>query len=427
MEITIPERSIVLLMGISGSGKSTFGAAHFLETEVISSDNIRAMLADDASDQSVSKPAFEVLQLIVRRRLEAGRIAVVDATNLVRDHRKPFLELGKSLKSPVVVILLDMPEDLCRARQRERSRRVSASVIGKQVKQLNHTLPNLDREGFWAVYRLTGPQQVAEALIQREEPHLLYRNDPGPFDIIGDIHGCLDELIELLTRLGYRIGGGEWPEIAHPEGRKAIFLGDLVDRGPDSPGVLRLVMNMTASGAAYCVAGNHDVKFFKKISGHNVSVTYGLAETLHQMQHQSEAFHDEVRLFLDVMSHHYVLDGGKLVVAHAGLKENMHGLNSKRVWAFALFGETTGKSDENGLPIRYPWANDYRGEAMVVYGHTPVEQTEWINNTICVDTGCVFGGSLTALRYPERELVSVPAKRTYYKVGVGVVSPTEKQ
>jgi len=110
---------------------------------------------------------------------------------------------------------------------------------------------------------------------------------------------------------------------------------------------------------------------------------------------------------------HYVLDDGKLVVAHAGMKESMQGRGSAAVRDFALFGETTGEIDEFGLPVRYNWAAEYRGSAMVVYGHTPVPEAEWLNRTINIDTGCVFGGKLTALRYPERELISVPARQTY--------------
>jgi len=112
---------------------------------------------------------------------------------------------------------------------------------------------------------------------------------------------------------------------------------------------------------------------------------------------------------------HYVLDGGKLVVSHAGLIERLQGRASARVRSFCLYGQTTGETDEFGLPVRYPWANDYRGRAMVLYGHTPVPAPEWVNGTLCLDTGCVFGGRLTALKYPEREIVSVPAARVYYQ------------
>ena len=115
--------------------------------------------------------------------------------------------------------------------------------------------------------------------------------------------------------------------------------------------------------------------------------------------------------FLDGLVSHYVLDDGKLVVAHAGMKEEMQGRGSGKVRDFALYGETTGETDEFGLPVRYNWAAEYRGSAMVVYGHTPVPEPEWLNRTINIDTGCVFGGRLTALRYPEKELVSVAGAR----------------
>ena len=202
---------------------------------------------------------------------------------------------------------------------------------------------------------------------------------------------------------------------AHPEGRMAFFVGDLVDRGPDTPGVLRLVMGMVAAGTAMCVAGNHEDKLLRALNGRRVQVKHGLGESLAQLGECPDEFRTEVVRFLDGLISHYVLDGGRLVVAHAGLKEAYQGRASGRVRSFCLYGETTGETDEYGLPVRYPWANEYRGTATVVYGHTPTLVPEWVNNTICVDTGAVFGGSLTALRYPSRELVSVPAGRVYYE------------
>jgi protein phosphatase len=174
-------------------------------------------------------------------------------------------------------------------------------------------------------------------------------------------------------------------------------------------------MAMTGAGHAICLPGNHERKLVRALRGLNVQVTHGLAETLAQLEDEPEGFREQVAAFLDGLVSHFVLDDRKLVVAHAGMREEMQGRASGAVRSFALYGETTGETDEFGLPVRYPWAEDYRGTAMVVYGHTPVPEPEWVNNTICVDTGCVFGGSLTALRYPERELVSVPAKRTYYE------------
>ncbi|HEV8168437.1 MAG TPA: polynucleotide kinase-phosphatase, partial [Pyrinomonadaceae bacterium] len=201
----------------------------------------------------------------------------------------------------------------------------------------------------------------------------------------------------------------------HPEGRKAVFLGDLVDRGPKIPEVLKLVMKMTASGDALAVPGNHDTKLMRKLRGRDVQITHGLAESLKQLDEEPPELRDEVADFIDSLVSHYVLDDGRLVVAHAGLKEELQGRGSGKVRDFALYGETTGETDEFGLPVRYNWAAEYRGRATVVYGHTPVPEPEWLNNTICIDTGCVFGGKLTALRYPEKELVSVPALQTYYE------------
>src|SRR5262249_28584575 len=204
---------------------------------------------------------------------------------------------------------------------------------------------------------------------------------------------------------------------AHPQGRKAVFVGDLVDRGPRILDTVRLVRNMVASGAAFCVPGNHDMKLMRKLRGKDVQIAHGLALTLAEIDalpHEiRQDFCRELEAFLDGLVSHYVFDDGKLVVAHAGIKAEMQGRGSGKVRDFALYGETTGETDEFGLPVRHNWAAEYRGTAMVVYGHTPVPEPEWLNRTVNIDTGCVFGGKLTALRYPENELVSVPAAQTY--------------
>jgi protein phosphatase len=172
---------------------------------------------------------------------------------------------------------------------------------------------------------------------------------------------------------------------------------------------------MVAAGHALCVPGNHENKLVRALAGRNVQPSHGLAETLAQLDAEPAEFRTQVETFCRDLVSHLVLDGGRLVVAHAGLKEAYHGRTSGRVRSFALYGDTTGETDEYGLPVRYPWANDYRGRAMVLYGHTPAPEPEWINNTMCLDTGCVFGGRLTALRYPEKELVWVPAEKVWYE------------
>jgi protein phosphatase len=420
MTITIPELSLVVLVGPSGSGKSTFARRHFKPTEILSSDHYRAVITDDENEQSVTPDAFEVLHLTTAKRLAFGRLTVIDATNVHPDARKPCLDLARRYHVLPVAIVFDIPETVCLERNAKRTdRHIPPRVVKNHADALRRSFRRLRDEGFRAIHVLSTPEEIEAATVVREPLRVNRRHETGPFDIIGDVHGCLDELKDLLTRLGYTLAEGTDPDgrpavaVTPPEGRKAVFVGDLVDRGPDTPGVLRLVMRMVAAGTALCVRGNHDDKLLRKLRGREVSISHGLAETLSQLANEPPEFTERVREFLGGLPTHYVLDGGRLVVAHAGLKEQLQGRVSERVRAFCLYGETTGESDEFGLPVRLNWAADYRGRAAVVYGHTPTPRAEWLNRTICIDTGCVFGGALTALRYPGSELVSVPARRQY--------------
>ena len=421
MKITIPELCLVALVGPSGSGKSHFASRHFRTTEVVSSDACRAMVADDANDQSATPDAFALLNFIAAKRLQAGRLTVIDATSVQPEARKPLVSLAREHDCLAVAIVLNMPESLCQARNRERpDRSFGRHVVRRQAQQLRRSLRRLKREGFRHVFVLNSPEEAEAVIIERAPMWTDLRRESGPFDIIGDVHGCFDELTLLLERLGYSVetradSSGETRfSVTHPEGRKAVFVGDLVDRGPGVTDVLRLVMSMTADGTALCVAGNHESKLVRKLRGRKVQVSHGMAETLAQLEVESPEFRQQATEFMDGLISHYVLDDGNLVVAHAGIKAEYQGRASARVRDFCLYGETTGETDEFGLPIRANWAADYRGRAMVVYGHTAVEEPAWLNRTINIDTGCAFGGKLTALRYPERELVSVPAARVYY-------------
>ena len=415
--ITIPELSLVVLIGPSGCGKSTFARKHFKPSEVLSSDFCRALVSDDENEQAATKDAFEVLHFIAAKRLAAGKLTVVDATNVQPEARKPLVALARQYHVIPVALVLNLPDRVCQDRNRERpDRNFGPHVIRQQSQQLRRSIRNLKREGFRHIYEFSSPAEVDDVVIERQRLWNNLKHEHGPFDIIGDVHGCFDELAALLTKLGYEVSmdNGK-PHAYHPAGRKAVFLGDLVDRGPKVPEVLKLVMSMTQSGAALTVPGNHDSKLMRKLRGRDVQITHGLAESLQQLEHEPPEFKEQVADFIDSLVSHYVLDDGRLVVAHAGMKEELQGRGSGKVRDFALFGETTGETDEFGLPVRYNWAAEYRGKAMVVYGHTPVPEPEWLNGTICIDTGCVFGGKLTALRYPEKELVSVPALRTYYQ------------
>ena len=413
MKLTIPELSFVVLIGVSGSGKSTFARKHFRPTEILSSDWCRGLVSDDENNQAASPDAFEVLHFIARKRLAAGKLTVVDATNVQPESRKDLVAIAREFHCLPVALVLDVPERVAHERNKARpDRAFGPHVIRQQAQQLHRALRGLEREGFRHVHVLRSLEEIETVEIVREPLWNNRRSEHGPFDIIGDVHGCFEELVELLGQLGYAAGpdGGPWQ---HPDGRKLVFLGDLVDRGPGIPQVLKLVMDAVAGGTAMCVPGNHELKLLRKLRGRDVQITHGLAESLAQLAGESEDFRAQVAQFIDDLVSHYVLDGGRLVVAHAGMKQEMQGRGSGAVRDFALYGETTGEIDEFGLPVRYNWAAEYRGLATVVYGHTPVPEPEWLNRTINVDTGCVFGGKLTALRYPERELVSVPAKRTY--------------
>jgi protein phosphatase len=410
--IRIPELSLVVLVGASGCGKSTFARRHFLPTEVLSSDFFRAMVRDDETDQGATADAFDVLHFVARRRLRAGRIVVVDATSVQPASRKALVALARECHVFAVAIVLNVPERVCLERNRARTdRQVPPHVIPQQVSQLRRGLRGLQREGFRQVFVLDSVEAVERATLVREPLWNDRRADAGPFDVIGDVHGCAEELDALLDRLGYAPGADGVRR--HAEGRKAVFVGDLVDRGPQVAAVLKTVMAMVEAGSALAVPGNHDVKLVKALRGRNVQVRHGLQASLDSLAAEDEAFRERVAAFLDGLVSHYVFDGGRLVVAHAGLKEEMQGRSSGAVREFALYGDTTGESDELGLPVRLDWAREYRGRAAVVYGHTPVARAAWVNNTINLDTGCVFGGSLTALRWPERERVSVPAAREY--------------
>jgi protein phosphatase len=418
-ELGIPQLSLVVLVGSSGSGKSTFARKHFGAFETLSSDFFRGLVSNDENDQAATSDAFESLRFVAGKRLDAGLLTVIDATNVQAEARRQFVQLARDHDVLPVAIVLDVPESVCIERNAARADRAfGAPVIRRQQDQLRRSLKSLGREGFRKVHILRGVDEIEAASLTREPLLNDLRSETGPFDVIGDVHGCRSELEALLRKLGYLLehdDSGRPVDASHPDRRKVVFLGDVVDRGPDTPGVLRLAMGMVRSGHALAVPGNHENKLVRALRGKKVQTSHGLSESLTQLAAESAEFRAEAERFADGLVSHLVLDGGKLVVAHAGLPEAYHGRASGRVRSFALYGDTTGETDEYGLPVRYPWARDYRGAATVLYGHTPTPEAEWVNNTMCLDTGCVFGGKLTALRYPEREVVSVPAERVWYE------------
>jgi len=419
MNIRLPDFSLVCLIGASGSGKSSFAAKHFKPTEVVSSDACRARVTDDASSLEANDDTFELLQYIASMRLKRRLLTVIDATSVQRADRAHLVNLARRFHALPVAIVLDIDPALCEDRNAVRNdRTVKANVAQRHAKNLRKNLKGLQREGFRQVHILRSIEEVDSLTLSREPLWTDQRTQTGPYDIVGDIHGCFIELTQLLQALGYEfeseyVDSESLIHASHPHGRQAFFVGDITDRGPRNKDCLRLVMGMCANGSARAVVGNHDYKLLQFLRGKKVTLSHGLAETVAELEQCSERFREQVSTFIyDTRSHQW-LDNGKLVVAHAGLKESMHGRGSGEVRNFAMYGETVGAVDEFGLPIRLEWAREYRGEASVVYGHTPVPDAQWLNNTLCIDTGCVFGGKLTALRWPEKELVDVPALQEY--------------
>ncbi len=419
--IEIPEFCLVAMIGATSSGKTSFALKHFKPTEVLSSDFFRGMVSDDENDQGASNDAFDLLHYAANKRLNNMKLTVIDATNIQEYARKQIINMAREQNVHPVAIVLNLPEALLQERNKARpDRGYPERVIHKHCWELKRSIKNLKREGFRFVYVIDSMEQLENTEIIRTKLWNDKKDEHGPFDIIGDIHGCCDELEELLATLGYVRGESGY---AHPDGRKIVFLGDFCDRGHRNADVLKLAMEMVKSGNAYAVPGNHDMKLLKHLRGKNIQLTHGIDLTIAEMDAQGDEFKAEVAEFLDGLISHYVFDEGKLVTAHAGLKQEYVGRGSMRVRDFCLYGETTGEFDSYGLPVRLDWAADYRGRGMVVYGHIAGKEVKSLNGTYCIDTGCVFGGSLTAFRYPERDIVSVPAHKQYYEP----VKPLEEE
>lgn len=323
-------------------------------------------------------------------------------------------DLDRRLRVPRACVVLDLEDD-------EQLRRETAALARKRcLPRVAVTLEpdraaGLREEGLKLVIGAASARELLAKPPERRPLACDRRGDSGPFDIIGDVHGCFDELAELLAVLGYSAtlrADGSY-EVTTPPGRRALFLGDLVDRGPRIADVLRLALDMHDSGAALLLPGNHEAKLVRALGGQQVKLTHGLDRSVEQLEREPD-LGGRLRALWDRLPDHLVLDGGRLVVAHAGLEERYHGRESGRVRGLALYGPTTGETTPEGFPVRVDWAAAYRGQPCVVYGHTPVVEPRWVNRTINIDQGCVFGGALTALRWPERELVSVPAKHVHW-------------
>jgi protein phosphatase len=406
--IELPTPALIALCGSAASGKSTWARARFADTEIVSSDNLRAAMTDDPSDQSIHDEVFDVLQRIVDVRLRKLRLCVVDATNLHPHARAPLLRLAAQHRVPAVLVRFAVPLETRIAWDADRRHPVGPAVLRQHEddeRRLDALLPG---EGWDHIVRLDVHSLDAPVKRQPLPPHRF--EERGPFDVIGDVHGCLDELRDLLRRLGYE--GGR-----HPGGRRPVFVGDLVDRGPASVPVLAELLPWLADGRALWAPGNHDDKLRRWFAGRPIQVSGGLATTVAELEalpsDEFAAIKAKYEAAYDVLPPYLWLDGGSLLVAHGGLEERDHGRVGAGIRAFCLYGKTTGRTVD-GYPERLDWAADYRGRPAVVYGHVPVAAAEWRNGTAGIDLGCVFGGKLCAMRWPERSFVTVDAKCVYW-------------
>lgn len=414
--IKIPKTTLVVLCGSAGCGKSSFASAHFKPTEIVSSDRCRELVSDDESDMSASHQAFKIFRCLIEQRLTLGKLTVADSTALTRRARRDLLKIGRKHDFQVILMVFKIPLEICARRNAGRTRVVAEKVLKNHQRLLQKALAEVKEEGFDRVYILGLEEKenvsVEVVPLPIEAPH------SGPFDIIGDVHGCCDELEMLLHRLGYHRTNNTW---IHPGGRKVIFLGDLGDRGPRCLDSINLAMDMAHGGSALYVPGNHCKKLAGYLSGRRVQVSHGMENTVEELNSLTPLEREEFKarfleFFYNAMPY-LILDSGKLVVSHAGISQRMIGRLSKRIKEFCLYGDTTGEVTEEGLPVRRDWARVYRGQSLVVYGHTPVPVAEFRNNTIDIDQGCAIGGKLTALRYPEKEIVQVDALDNYYPRG----------
>ena len=423
--IQYPPSALVILVGPSGSGKSTFAARHFETSQVISSDQCRVMIVDDAATQAVNDDTFALLSHWLELRLKHRRFTVVDSTALKPFARENLTKLAQKHQVPAYALALDVPVEECVRRDAvRRERQVGERVIRRHHAQFENAKREIARDRSLTGYHVLSQDEIETAVIEQGRRAM----DARRFDVIGDVHGCWPELAALWETLGYAWDDRGLPR--HPDGRVPVFVGDLADRGPDSPRVLRAVCSLVAAGEALFVPGNHDDKLFRMLKGNRVTRSHGLDLTERQLAalppEEKSGLEGDVLTYLAAAPPYLVLDGGRLVVAHAGIREDLIGQTGGRVREFTLYGDVRGFEPGTNKPIRYDWARDYTGSALICYGHTPVPALRWVddagrryadvpfvNNTINLDTGCVFGGALTALRYPERELVSVPARAVY--------------
>ncbi|MCM3388149.1 polynucleotide kinase-phosphatase [Ureibacillus chungkukjangi] len=437
MEITLPYAGIVLLVGPSNSGKSSFlkqqiNKGRILPSEVISSDDYRIRVGDvefidwshrwkDVSEslfdeyQRISQEAFSLMEATIEARCRLNKMSIVDATHLYADDRKRYIELGKKHHVPVMTLVLDVGQEELLERDKLRENPRGSKRIKQQYQTFKREKRFIKKEGYLASYFIS---DVSEVEVIRKTQNPLHLEVGNGIDIIGDIHGCYDEMIELLERLGYE--KDHQSLYVHPEGRRFLSLGDIMSRGPESLKTMEFFMRHVNENLAYMIDSNHGWKIARWLEGKNVTLNHGDELVEEELARNGETgditqLKQELKTFLLRAPSHYVLTKNNvptLVCTHAGIKDDFIGKQSYDISDFCRYGDNEGL-DETGKPIRKDWTIHHKTSTLIVWGHDPKLKPLVVNNTINIDQGVVFGGELTAFRYPEQEFVAVQAKQDY--------------
>ncbi|MBQ7222962.1 MAG: metallophosphoesterase [Erysipelotrichaceae bacterium] len=388
MEIRIPEKAVIVMVGASQSGKTTFINRHFADAEVLSASGEPVYVCN--SDFVVS-----------------------DSENISKAERKKLIAMAKNCNLQSIAIVLNLPEEVLLRRNRDKSwPKVTNREIVSKSSSVASVRNYLKSEGFDLVFEFFSEEEIENLTVIREKLPCNKAHLSGPFDIIGDVHGCHNELEKLLKKLGYQ--PDENGVYRHPEGRLAVFVGDMCDKGTHNGEVLLTIADMVANGSALAVKGNHDDKLARYLNGSEIELNAGINRTIGEINRLSEEERNRIRDFLLTLPCHLILDEGRLLVVHAAIKPAMIGKDSRAVREFCMYGEIDREFNEFNVPTRlFSWAEEYDGDTLIVYGHTPNYTPRWINRTLCLDTGCVLGNRLTALRYPEMKFSYVKSRKNY--------------
>ncbi|MEH7332127.1 polynucleotide kinase-phosphatase [Neobacillus drentensis] len=443
-KIYLPYAGIVLLVGPSNSGKTTLlnrlvNEKSILSSEVISSDHFRVLVSDveyinwnqrpkDEADVlydeyfRVSNEAFDTMDFLIGKRCRLNKLTIIDATHLKEDDRERYIRMGKKYHVPVVAIVFNVPEKELLTRDEHRDYPRGKNRIKQQYQQFKRTIRFIKKEGFHRTYILN-EEELKTLEMGRQQNSLLVNLGNG-IDFIGDIHGCYEEFIEILEKLGYKENAEGY--YLHPEGRRILSLGDVMSRGPRSLETLQFFKKHVGTGLAYMIDSNHGWKIARWLDGRSVKLAHGdekLAaefeeyENLYGQEASNQLKNEFKELLLAAKSHLIIEKNGvKVAVAvHAGIRDHYVGKQSQRISDFCRYGDSDGL-DENGKPIRKDWTIGHQSSQLIIWGHDPKPQPLLVNNTLNIDQGVVFGGRLTAYRYPEKQFVSVEAKRDYANV-----------